>query len=520
MNRLRQTTALLHEPRVQTSALAIAIGLLLAWAPIAFGESPAKPKVIVGFKSAKNIKVTPVEAKTAMTQHAGKPALQITTDAAASWPGALIEPRAGKWDLSGFDGVEMDVYNPQDEPVRALLSISNPGTDGRNRCNAEGVNVPRRGRATLVLPFGMWYGENRPLDLKNIVAIQVMLDKPGRSRRILVDSIRAVRFDGSDMKEVFDDPFFKQLKPVFGRGVNLANALEAPKEGDWGVVLREEYFDRIKSAGFDSVRLPVRWNAHAETSPPYRIDPKFFDRVDWAINHLLRRRITPIVNMHNYDELVREPAKHRERFVALWRQIADHYAGYPRELAFELFNEPNGNLTADKWNQLVAETLKVVRRTNPTREVVIGPVGWNSIKELPRLELPEKDRHLIATVHYYDPFHFTHQGASWAGPDSQQWLGTKWTGTPAEKKAVARDFDAAIAWAVKHHRPIWLGEFGAYSKADMESRARWTRFIAEEALKRKMGFAYWEFCSGFGIYDPERHQWIEPLKESLLPSGK
>jgi endoglucanase len=495
--------------------------MLLAWIPtVAFGENPAKPRVLVDFKNAKDIKISPIQATAVMTQNAGKPALQITTEAAASWPGVLIERREGKWDLRGFEGVEMDVYNPEDVPVRVLLSVNNPGADGRNHSNAEGVNVPRRGRATLVLLFGTWYGDKRPIDLRRIVSLQVMLDKPGRSRRFLVNNIRAVRFDESEMKAVFDDPFFQRLKPVFGRGVNLANALEAPKEGDWGVVLKEEYFDRIASAGFDSVRLPVRWSAHAEASPPYRIDPKFLDRVDWAIKQLLKRRITPIVNMHNYDELVREPDKNRERFVALWRQIAEHYEGYPRALAFELFNEPNGNLTADKWNELLAETITVVRRTNPRREIVVGPVGWNGIKELPSLELPEKDRYIIVTVHYYNPFHFTHQGASWAGPDSQQWLGTKWTGTPAEQRDVRRDFDAAITWAVQHHRPIWLGEFGAYSKADLDSRVRWTRFVTQEALKRKMGFAYWEFCSGFGIYDPQRHRWIEPLKDALLPKAK
>jgi endoglucanase len=522
MNIQRKAISAACEHGGRTNIWTIAIGVLFVWATVAFGETPAKPKILVDFKNTTVIKISPIHATAVMAQHAGKPALQITTEAAASWPGVLIEPREGKWDLSGFEGVEMDVYNPEDVPVRVLLSVNNPGADGRDHSNAEGVNVPRRGRATLVLPFGTWYGDNRPIDLGRIVSLQVMLDKPGRSRRVLVNNIRAVRFDESEMKAVFDDPFFQRLKPAFGRGVNLANALEAPKEGDWGVVLKEEYFDRIASAGFDSVRLPVRWSTHAEASPPYRIDPKFFARVDWAIRQLLKRRITPIVNMHNYDELVREPDKHRQRFVALWRQIAEHYEGYPRALAFELFNEPNGNLTADKWNELLAETITVVRRTNPTREIVVGPVGWNGIKELPSLELPslelpEKDRHIIVTVHYYNPFHFTHQGASWAGPDSQQWLGTKWTGTPAEQREVRRDFDAAVTWAVQHHRPIWLGEFGAYSKADLESRVRWTRFVAEEALKRKMGFAYWEFCAGFGIYDPKRHRWIDPLRESLLP---
>jgi endoglucanase len=35
-----------------------------------------------------------------------------------------------------------------------------------------------------------------------------------------------------------------------------------------------------------------------------------------------------------------------------------------------------------------------------------------------------------------------------------------------------------------------------------------------------MGFAYWEFCSGFGVYDPQRHEWIEPLKKALLNSAE
>src|SRR5438094_6814552 len=68
------------------------------------------------------------------------------------------------------------------------------------------------------------------------------------------------------------------------RGINLGNALEAPKEGAWGVTLRAEYFKTIKDAGFASVRLPVKWSAHAQADSPYTIDPKFAARVDWAID--------------------------------------------------------------------------------------------------------------------------------------------------------------------------------------------------------------------------------------------
>ena len=325
---------------------------------------------------------------------------------------------------------------------------------------------------------------------------------------------------GDKMRKIYADPFFKQLAPALGRGMNIGNALEAPKEGEWGVTLKEEYFERIKEAGFDSVRIPVCWSAHAAESPPYEIDAKFFERVDWAIDQALKRHLAVIVAMHHYNTLYENPDKQRERFLAIWRQIAEHYKDYPPELALELLNEPHANLTSGKWNPLLKEAIGVVRRGNPRRELVVGPIDYNNFAKLPDLELPEDDRHLIVDFHYYLPYHFTHQGAWWAGEEAQSWLGLKWLGTEAEKKAVTDDLDKAIAWAVAHRRPIVMGEFGAFDKADMESRARWTRFVADEALKRKIGFAYWDFCWVFGAYDLEKNQWIEPLKRALLDAGR
>jgi hypothetical protein len=46
----------------------------------------------------------------------------------------------------------------------------------------------------------------------------------------------------------------------------------------------------------------------------------------------------------------------------------------------------------------LAEAIKIVRRTNPKREIVVGPVGWNGINDLTSLELPKDDKHLIVTV--------------------------------------------------------------------------------------------------------------------------
>jgi endoglucanase len=148
--------------------------------------------------------------------------------------------------------------------------------------------------------------------------------------------------------------------------------------------------------------------------------------------------------------------------------------------------------------------------------VIIGSGQWNAIRALDELKLPEKDRNIILTVHYYDPFQFTHQGASWV-KGSDKWKGKKWQGSEAEQADVRKAFDKAAAWAKKHNRPVFLGEFGAFSAADMPSRARWTAFITREAEKRGWSWTYWEFCSGFGAYDPKAKAWRAPLKEALVP---
>jgi endoglucanase len=300
-----------------------------------------------------------------------------------------------------------------------------------------------------------------------------------------------------------------------GHGVNLGNMLEAPHEGEWGVKVQEDYFPTIRAAGFTVVRVPIRWAAHVGSAPDFTIDPAFFNRIDWVVAQAEKNNLNAILDYHNDEALMKNPDANADRFVATWKQIAEHYKDAPPSILFELLNEPNGKLDAPHWNALQTRTLATVRETNPTRSVVVGPVQWNSISLLPKLELPETDQHLLVTVHFYDPFHFTHQGAEWA-QGSTAWLGTTW-GTDADKKAVADSFDKAAKWGEDHHRPMYLGEFGAYSKSPIEGRARWTAFVTRTAESHGMPWTYWEFCSGFGVYDPVAKQWRQPLLDALLP---
>ncbi|MGC4235379.1 MAG: cellulase family glycosylhydrolase, partial [Niabella sp.] len=170
-------------------------------------------------------------------------------------------------------------------------------------------------------------------------------------------------------------------------------------------------------------------------------------------------------------------------------------------------------LDASRWNSFFREALQTIRKTNPERTVLLGTAEWGGVSALKKLMVPD-DKHLILTIHYYNPFHFTHQGASWT-EGSNAWLGTKWLDTEYERQDVADELKAVVQFSKEKNIPVHIGEFGAYSAADMESRVRWTRFMARWFEQQGFSWAYWEFNSGFGIYDPQSGQYHTPLVNAL-----
>jgi len=320
---------------------------------------------------------------------------------------------------------------------------------------------------------------------------------------------------------------FAQLGP----GINFGNMLEAPTEGAWGSRVQDNYPAMVWQAGFRHVRLPVRWSAHASRDANATIDAAFMARVDSVVTRLLDQGFIVVLNMHHYRQLdgdrldsgefAVDPDVVRPRLLAMWRQIAVHFAGRSDRLWFEIYNEPHGAQTAPAWNDLASRALRVVRGTNPERVVVIGPVRWNSADALAELALPA-DAHLVATVHDYQPFRFTHQQASWAGGEVAHMHGVLCCDVE-QRRQLTRPLDIAQRWAAEHDVPMWLGEFGAYggpagSPNDMTSRAEYTRLVRTAAEERGLAWTYWELDSGFGAYDPRAQAWREPLLKALVPA--
>ncbi len=296
------------------------------------------------------------------------------------------------------------------------------------------------------------------------------------------------------------------------RGVNILGYDKAFWRDHTQGRFKERYFTMLREAGFTAVRVNLTPFAYMDDK--LALSPHWLDTLDWVVARSLATGLTPVLDLHEFGTMAADPEGNQPKFLAVWRQLAERYRNQPPEVVFELLNEPNGKLTDALWNSYAAEALAIVRKSNPTRKVIIGPGHWNGIDSLPALVLPEQDRNLIVTVHYYDPMRFTHQGAPWSA-DNKGYSGITWTGSAAEKQAVDTRLGQAADWGRVHARPLFLGEFGAYDKGDMASRARYTAQVARTAERLGMGWAYWQFDSDFIVYDIDQDAWVAPIRDAL-----
>ena len=341
-------------------------------------------------------------------------------------------------------------------------------------------------------------------------------------------------------------PAYRAAK-MFMRGANLGDYLESsPRSFGRGVTVSADEFAQIKREGFDHVRVPVGWHHYVGPAPDYKLSPEIFSRVDFVVTNALKNKLAVMINIHHFNELDQNPTNAAGEFLAIWKQIAVHYEKFPRKLAFELDNEPHDNATTALMNPIYARAIAEIRQTNPKRTIFVEPGGWGSINELKNLVLPPDDN-VIASVHCYDPFYFTHQGATWTsgqtpvtgiifpGPPSKpllpdaslkltpamtNWI-EKYNNLPTEENpsssiAFEGKFKFLREWSDYYGRPIHLGEFGAYTKADEQSRANFYSAFRRALEEQKIGWCIWDWSAGFRYWDKENNQPMPGMHEALF----
>ena len=220
-------------------------------------------------------------------------------------------------------------------------------------------------------------------------------------------------------------------------GWNLGNALDAPgDERAWGnPTVDRSLLVAVKREGFDLVRIPVTWSPHLGEGPDYTIDPDRLQRVEEVVRYAKQAGLRVVLNVHHdgaqglgdvrWLRLTDAEGKTTEannqaverQFVAVWEQIAAHFADHGNWLMFESMNEvhdgygpadPRHVAFINRLNQRFVDVVRAAGGENPTRCLVVPGYNTNIDATLDGFVLPDdpaRDR-LIVSVHFYDPYKF------------------------------------------------------------------------------------------------------------------
>jgi hypothetical protein len=285
----------------------------------------------------------------------------------------------------------------------------------------------------------------------------------------------------------------------------------------------------MSKLGFDNVRLSI--DAVPLEQFPHGADglnSDFVARLDRAVDTILADGMAVTIDVHpedNYKQAMRTDNNAVDRFVALWRRLAAHYAGRdPERVFFEILNEPE-QYDAYRWAGIQARVAAVIREAAPRNTIIATGPNYSDIPDLLTLH-PLEDGNVIYNFHFYDPHEFTHQGANWGEPfwryehdipypptdDSMEKL-LKEVPDPADRFKLENYWlnhwnayhmhllmDEAAAWASDNHVPLICNEFGVYREhADPVSRTNWIRDVRTALEADSIGWAMWDYHNGFGV---------------------
>ena len=250
-------------------------------------------------------------------------------------------------------------------------------------------------------------------------------------------------------------------------------------------------------------------------------------QLEAAIERFHRAGLLVMVDIHNEDRAAELNPAWQEAFVRFWGSLAARLARFDPELTIlEIINEPVFDRREEEWNTLNARLAGVIRQNAPRHTIVTTGPNWGGIDGLKKLKLLP-DRNVIYSFHCYDPFAFTHQGATWAGdavkplrdvpypssPEAVEPLLAALEVAPASKRMVetygkerwnkeklAARFRQGIEWGARNQVPLYCGEFGVFpARSKPEHRANWFRDFGEVLAENRIGWAVWGWDEGFGL---------------------
>ena len=343
----------------------------------------------------------------------------------------------------------------------------------------------------------------------------------------------------------------RAMNQRLGRGINLGNSWDSEGYDDsgWNNPIRDSDFATIKAAGFNSVRIPVRWQQNSDYTT-HTVDPNRLKGVKEDISLAIANGLAVVVNFHHYFELncagggyssrgcKYDAAKfeaEKAHFLGMWSQVASELNSFADTmLVFEILNEPVIP-KAELVDQLMNEAYNAIRAVAKNKTIMFESYSYAKFEYLSILHLPQ-DGNIIYSGHYYEPYTLTHQGQH----------GHQCRGDAANANTAQADLKSYKAIAFKLYPdinnydniPLNLGEFGVAGGKDMgqctyydkngnpidgewpsdQIKADWAQKTAKAALDNGMSFHYWGFgqTGGFDAYNVYTEQWYPGFPQALI----
>jgi len=324
------------------------------------------------------------------------------------------------------------------------------------------------------------------------------------------------------------------------KGINIAHWLsQSDRRGEARrSFFTQEDLELINELGFDHIRVPIdeeqMWDEQGnKNSEAFEL---LHNAIEWSRQYGLK----VIVDLHilrthyflddNNPLFTEDEAL--EMFLHNWRDLSDELHRYPDDLvAYELLNEPVAD-DPDDWNHVVRSAMAEIREREPERTVIIGSNHFKQVQTFPDLWVPEDDRNIVLSFHFYTPMLLTHYQASWAasvrdynGPvnypgqlipeeDLEELAGVN--REIAERENAYYDLEkmeemmqVAIRVADEHGLHLNCGEWGVVSNAPQGDRLRWYEDMRRIFERNDISYANWNYKSdNFGIvnFDGSRNE--------------
>ncbi len=341
------------------------------------------------------------------------------------------------------------------------------------------------------------------------------------------------------------------------RGTNLSHWLSQSEERGEArrLHIQEDDFERLEQLGFDFVRIPIDevqfWDEEGKKLP--EAWQLLTNALDLAQKHHLRAIVDLHIIRSHYFNAVNEGEKEantlftsekaQDDLINLWYQLSDALKTYSNDsVAYEFMNEPVAD-EHEQWNQLVAKVHAALRKVEPQRTLVIGSNRWQGYETMKYLRVPENDKNIVLSFHYYNPMLLTHYGAWWtplgkykgkvnypgilvskedyeAAPDSLKPMLEPFTTQEWNVDKIRADFKDAIEVAQKYGLQLFCGEWGVYEPVDRELAYKWTKDMLSVFDEFDIAWTTWCYDADFGFWDQQKNDYKDKPLVDLLMSAE